>query len=48
MFQHTFDPGKTRRAKSLAMSRRVAMHVTLAAGASDNYFGGVIQVGYRY
>ncbi len=48
MFQYTFDLGKNLSSQEPGdvATGRDARH--LAAGASDNYFGGVIQVGYQY
>ncbi|MBL9040075.1 MAG: hypothetical protein JNM83_00650 [Myxococcales bacterium] len=47
-FRYTFDLGKTLSSQTPGdvATGRDARH--LASGASDNYFGGIIQVGYQY
>ncbi len=48
MFQYAFDLGKNLSSQDPGdvATGRDARH--LAAGASDNFFGGIVQVGYQY
>ena len=48
LFNYTFDLGKTLvdQTPGDVATGRDARH--LAAGASDTYFGGVVQIGYQY